>query len=171
MNNRFKWEVYPIADENNIVRGKNYRFTVLTSSLIRMEFDRDGIFEDRASQSIFYRNFKAVDYVVDETNATLIIETNTLRLKYIKGMNFASDTLSLELKCEPASKWRYSEEFEDLGGTAITLDGINGSIPLGRGVCSRNGFSVIDDSNSMVLNDEGWVDIRRQGTIEPLFAS
>lgn len=168
-NNRFKWEVFPIANEVNIVKGKKYRFTVLTPSLIRMEYDKEGIFEDRASQSFFYRNFKAVDYIINETDNSIMIETEKLVLQYRKEAEFSVNTLMIRLKDEPASKWRYSEDFEDLGGTAITLDGINGSIPLGRGVCSRNGFSVIDDSNSMVLNDEGWVDIRRQGTIDLYF--
>lgn len=168
-NNRFKWEVHPIANEANIVKGKKCRFTILTPSLIRMEYDKEGIFEDRASQSFFYRNFKPVDYVVDETDASLRVETEKLILSYVKEAEFAVDTLSIRLKCEPASVWNYSEDFEELGGTASTLDGINGPIALGVGVCSRNGFSVIDDSNRMMLDDDGWVNVRRKNTVDMYF--
>ena len=59
INNRFGWQVRPVAATENCIRGKNYRFTVLTDRLIRMEFDPMGIFEDRASQSIFYRDMPA----------------------------------------------------------------------------------------------------------------
>lgn len=168
-NNRFKWDVSPIANDANIVKGKKYRFTILTPALIRMEYDQKGIFEDRASQSIFYRNFKAVDYVIHETETSLIIETEKLILNYLKDKEFAVDTLSIRLKEEPASVWNYSEDFEELGGTASTLDGINGSIALGVGVCSRNGFSIIDDTNRMVLDDDGWVNVRRENTVDTYF--
>lgn len=170
MNNmRFKWEVRPVANEENIVKGDCYRFTVLTSALIRMEYDKEGNFEDRASQSFFYRDFEAVNYFVREENNILILETERLILKYKKEAEFSRNTLSIQLKKEPASEWYYGEEFEELGGTASTLDGINGPVALGRGVCSRSGFSVIDDSKRMVLDDNGWVDVRKKDTSDVYF--
>ncbi len=56
INKRFQWPVRPVAFTENCVSGKKYRFTVLTARLIRMEYDPMGIFEDRASQAIFYRD-------------------------------------------------------------------------------------------------------------------
>ena len=64
INNRFGWPVRPVAAPENCISGKNYRFTVLTDRLIRMEYDPMGIFEDRASQSIFYRDMPASVYSV-----------------------------------------------------------------------------------------------------------
>ena len=61
---RFKWETKGKAIAENIVKGDKYRFTVLTPRLIRMEYDVEGIFEDRATQSFFYRDFKPVNYTV-----------------------------------------------------------------------------------------------------------
>ena len=167
--NRFQWEVYPVANEKNIVQGKIYRFTVLTPSLIRMEQDRDGIFEDRASQSIFNRNLEPVSFKTHKESNILTIETENLVLKYLEESEFSKDTLSIHLKCEPASTWNYSEHFEELGGTTSTLDNINGPIKIGRGVCSRNGFSVLDDGKRMVLDDDGWVNVRRKDTIDMYF--
>ena len=56
---RFSWPVHPVAQAENCVSGKCYRFTVLTDRLIRMEYDPAGIFEDRASQAVFYRDLPA----------------------------------------------------------------------------------------------------------------
>lgn len=47
MENRFNWGTRPKASEVNTVKG--YRFTVLTDSLIRIELNKSGAFEDRAS--------------------------------------------------------------------------------------------------------------------------
>ena len=43
-NKRFWWPVRPVARPQNCIMGKNYRFTVLTDRLIRMEYDPKGIF-------------------------------------------------------------------------------------------------------------------------------
>lgn len=168
-NTRFKWQVKPIANKANMIQGKTYRFTVLTPALIRMEYSEHGLFEDRASQSVFYRDFGEVSYQVTEDAEMLKLETERLIMEYKKEAVFSQDTLSFRLKKEPASSWNYGDDFEQLGGTASTLDGINGSIALGKGVCSRTGFSVIDDSNRMILNEDGWVDVRPANIIDSYF--
>ena len=45
----------------------------------------------------------------------LVLETESLVLRYVEGAAFAEDTLSVHLKDEPASTWHYGEDFEDLG--------------------------------------------------------
>ena len=166
---RFQWTVAPAALQENIVPAVYARFTVLTPSLIRMEYSPSGCFEDRASQSVFYRSFPAVTYAVSRENGLLRVETGALVLTYKEGSPFQADTLSICLKKEPAWQWNYGEDFEDLGGTVCTLDKVNGGIPLERGVCSRNGFSVIDDSNTMLLDADGWVTVRMQNTVDVYF--
>ena len=59
---RFLWPTAGKALDANIVRGDNYRITVLTDRLFRLEQDADGEFEDRATQVVFYRDFPAVEY-------------------------------------------------------------------------------------------------------------
>ena len=71
-------------------------------------------------------------------------------------------SLSTKLKTEPGSVWNYGEDFDDLGGTTKTLDATNGPVQLEKGICSRNGFSVIDDSDSMLLDENGWITPRRK---------
>ena len=153
----------------NMVQGSRYRFTVLTPSLIRLEYSESGIFEDRASQSVFFRDFPEVEFSKTYETGTLVIETENLILTYQEDEPFSQDTLSVRLKIEPASLWHYGDDFEDLGGTTQTLDNVNGRTELDRGVCSRNGFSVLDDSGTMLLNEDGWVEVRRPGTVDCYF--
>ena len=166
---RFIYETRPIALSENTVSGEKFRFTVLTPSLIRMEYSANGIFEDRASQTVFFRDFPKASFNKTISDGILKIETENLLLSYKENSPFRADTLSIKLKTEPASSWNFGEAFEDLGGTARTLDEANGAIKLGRGVCSRNGFSVIDDSNSMLLNENGWVEVRTPETSDLYF--
>ena len=167
--NRFQWPVRPMAALENLVVGERYRFSVLTSRLIRLEYCPEGIFEDRASQSVFYRDFPGVSYTVSRENGVLTLETEDLVLCYRENETFSADSLSIRLKQEPASTWRFGEDFEDLGGTTKTLDAVNGACPVERGVVSRNGFSVLDDSSTLVLEVDGWVGIRRENTADVYF--
>lgn len=166
---RFVWKTRPIALKHNMVCGENYRFTVLTSRLLRLEFDTSGKFEDRASQSVFYRDFPENEFTYDLYDGILTLKTNHLMLTYNTAANEFEGNLKIKLLVEPASEWIFGDDFEDLGGTRKTLDMVNGPIPLGNGVCSRNGFSVIDDSDSMVLGEDGWVELRNPDTKDVYF--
>jgi len=168
-NQRFAWEVRPLAAKENMVQGKKYRFTILTPNLLRLEYSPEGIFEDRASQVAFYRDFPKCDFAVACEDGILTVSTEALTLRYQENAPFAEDTLSVKLLIEPASTWHYGEDFEDLGGTARTLDRVDGECPLGRGVCSRNGFSVLDDSDSLLLNEDGWIGVRAENTRDVYF--
>lgn len=168
-NKRFIWPVTPLANKENIVKGKVYRFTVLTNRLIRMEYDESGVFEDRASQSAFHRDFPKVEFESEITSGILKIETDSLVLTYKENCAFNSDTLKITLKTPPATTWHFGDEFETLGGTVSTLDRINGEVPVENGVCSRNGFSVIDDSGRMILDEHYWPDVRNENTLDLYF--
>ena len=169
MKERFQWDVRPVAASGNQVIGAHYRFTVLTPQLIRMEFSRDGVFEDRASQSVFYRDFPLCTYTVQRASGVLTLETGQLTLQYREEEPFSADSLQLTLKTEPGSRWCFGQPFETLGGTAKTLDEFDGRCPLGDGVCSRNGFSVIDDTNTLALEEDGWIGVRAEGNTDHYF--
>ena len=162
--NRFKWETVGTANEENILLSGNVRFSVLTDRMFRIEYDEKGEFEDRPSQMAFYRNFPKTKFSYSEENGVLVIETEYLCLKYKTGAELSNENLSISLKKSPATTWHYGDKISQLKGTACTLDNINGEIELDDGVCSRNGFTVIDDSDSLLLTEEGWFDIRNSDT-------
>ena len=167
--NRFSWPVTPLAMKENTVNGEKYRFTVLSKHLIRMEYSPKGVFEDRASQRVFHRDFPVCEFDSGVDAGILTIDTGELLMKYAVDKPFAQDTLSIQLKCEPGSTWCYGDDFDTFEGTARTLDQRDGEIPLGKSVCSRNGFAVIDDTDAAVLGNDGWVKLRRPDTKDVYF--
>jgi hypothetical protein len=89
----------------------------------------------------------------------LIITTEHLRLTYhLTSRGLEKDTLSIEVFATQKT-WKCGDQGEgkNLRGTARTLDGVNGSVWLERGLVSRDGWAVVDDSDSLVFNDQGWL--------------
>ncbi len=153
----------------NVVAGENYRITVLTPKLLRMEYAENGCFADLASQTVFFRDFPAGEFISGIEDGVLTVETEALRLRYAVEKPFGEDSLNIQLKIEPASSWNFGEDFEDLGGTACTLDRVDGRFPVDRGVCSRNGFSVIDDSESLLIGDNFQIVVRPENAMDVYF--
>lgn len=164
MQDIYKIETRPVALAANMVVGGNYRITMLTEGLVRLEYSEDGIFEDRATQMAFFRDFPEVDYRVLKTEDGIEIHTSRIHLMY-NEKDFSAHGLSILVKGNLSayhSIWRYGEEIHDLGGTARTLDEADGGIPLEHGVVSWFGYSVIDDSKSQVLLEDGWIAPRKK---------
>ena len=60
--------------------------------------------------------------------------------------------------------WQYGTEPEgNLGGTARTLDMVDARCDVGNGIISRAGYSVLDDSDSMLFEGSGFVAPCRSG--------
>ena len=59
---------------------------------------------------------------------------------------------------------------DNLKGTARTLDGADGACPLEDGIMSRRGIVSLDDSHSLILTDDGWIEPRNEATDVYLFA-
>ena len=68
--------------ENTVVID-GYRFTVLTDSLIRLEYDKDQIFEDRATQSVINRQMGKTDFTVEKKDGSLFIKTERQSYMYV----------------------------------------------------------------------------------------
>lgn len=166
---RFIWKTRPLAAAENIVTCGNVRVTVLTDCLLRIEYCDTGRFEDRASQTVFYRDFAPCTYQTVQDGVWLTAETAALRLCCRTDVPFSADTLAVALKNEPASYWHYGDEPETLKGTTKTLDGVNDGIPLEDGLCSRLGYALLDDSKTMLLSEDGWVMPRPAGTTDLYF--
>ena len=158
------WQVtmHPIALKENILQGEKYRITLLTEGLIRLEYSEEGIFEDRATQCVWNRNFPKVNFTYKETEEQLEIFTSMLHLIYNKK-KFSPNGLSIQAMGNFSaydSIWYYGQDFNDLKGTCRTLDGVDGATSLDRGIIGKNGFSLMDDSNSLLLREDGWIEPR-----------
>ncbi len=163
LDERYITKTTPIPDSSSVVSGDCYRFTILTDRLIRLEYSEEGTFEDRATRTVIDRKFPSVSFRVEETEDSLDITTEHLHLYYDKK-RFSPNGLSISVNGNISayrSIWYYGEEGENLKGTARTLDESNGVIPLENGLLSRNGFAILDDSKSVLLREDGWVEPRK----------
>jgi alpha-glucosidase (family GH31 glycosyl hydrolase) len=153
----------PIASEEAVVSMGCVRFTVLTSRLIRLEYSKDGHFEDRPSQAFWYRRQPPPPFRRSVSDRLVEIETDDLLLRYRPTrFGFTRWTLSISLKRSGVT-WHYGDSSRRAGnlkGTARTLDGDFGSTRLEDGLLSRAGWSVVDDSRSLVFNESGWLEPR-----------
>ena len=166
----YQLETHPVCRKESVLQGTNYRITVLTPSLLRLEYSEDGIFEDRATQSVLNRDFPTPVFQVKDTQEELSVYTDALELHYNRK-SFEPNGLSIRVKGGSAWEWswNYGKSPRDLKGTARTLDEADGAIPLEHGLMSRDGYSLIDDSHSMALTEDGWVAPRRAGNMDLYF--
>ncbi|GAA1995616.1 alpha-glucosidase (family GH31 glycosyl hydrolase) [Nakamurella flavida] len=152
----------PVVDPAAVVRGETWRISVLTDGLLRLEYAADGVFEDRASTFALNRDLPVPEFTVVDGPTHLEIRTARAHLTYDRGP-FSTSGLSVQVRGNVSnyhSVWRFGEIAHDdanLGGTARTLDNVDGAVALEPGVLSRNGYAVLDDSRSLLLTDDGWV--------------
>ncbi len=172
------------ADPNAVVQGERYRITVLTDRMVRIEFSPKGEFVDQETQTVLNRKFPVPRYRVEDKGTSIDVITGNLIVSYEKDKPFANNTLSIQMIGNPylrkSGTWFYGdkglENQGNLKGTASTLDNAVGDhyykdskdetkvwgepgepVELCDGLMSRNGFAVIDDSESLVFDTEGWV--------------
>ncbi len=154
----------PRADERAVVVSGNARFTVLTPRMIRMEWSADGVFEDRATLTFVNRKLPVPAFKVRDTRSKLVIKTDSLTLTYTKDGKFSPENLKAEFMLgDNKVVWHYGDtDSLNLMGTARTLDGTYGwkigREPMEKGLVSRAGWSVVDDSarHLFVDTDSHW---------------
>ena len=118
-----------------------------------MEYSPSASFEDRPSQVFWYRRQAVPEFTVEQTDEWLTIETEHLLLSYKLGEELNYRYLQITLK-QSGVTWHFGDQdHSNLGGTARTLDRANGKIPLGQGLISRSGWSVVDDTRALVLDE------------------
>ncbi|MCI5552999.1 MAG: glycoside hydrolase family 31 protein [Tenericutes bacterium] len=153
-----------LATPENVIKGKKYRFTVLTPRLIRMEYSEDGTFEDHLTTLVLNRKTAAVEYTKKEDKKYLEITTSYFRLTYEKNKPFYSgkfDTMKyLKVELLNTDKiWYYGHpEIRNYGSPNSSLDDNKGKLKLKKGLYSVDGFASIKDENDLILEN---------GTVKP----
>jgi alpha-glucosidase (family GH31 glycosyl hydrolase) len=149
-----------------VIRSGPARFTILTDRLIRCEFAADDRFNDGPTQSVLRRDFQPPEFAVEETDVLLTIRTAALTLTFEKSAS-GFDAASLRIEANDGNfSWRAGDPAtDDLPGTLRTLDNANGLINMMTGqphelrgsVISRKGWTVMDDSRTLVFNERGFL--------------
>lgn len=162
---KYVFPTKPKANTGSIVSGPKYRFTVLTDRLLRFEWAEDGQFEDRASTFAINRDLPVPEFRIIDNDGLEII-TEHFHLSYDKK-RFSPNGMVAHLSAKTTkygTEWRFGTPSTlNLGGTARTLDLCDGRCDMGDGVLSKAGFAVIDDSESMLFDGQGFVASRPAG--------
>lgn len=175
LNKLYQYKTTPIAASDATITGEKYRFTVLTSRLLRIEFSESGHFEDRATQTVTNREFDIPKFTVKESNGLLTLSTDHIELTYNTNKPFLPTTLKLcytgknsGVKAGDGSTvWSFGTCLDKtLGGTARTLDRVNGACELENGIMSYGTVTVLDDSNSLIIQEDGSITPREEKTID-----
>lgn len=154
----------PAAAPEAVVISGNARFTVLTSKLIRMEWAGDGKFEDRATFGVVNRNLPVPEFKVSKSARRLVINTGDVVLTYTGSERFSGENLSVSFQMpytdgrgksrERTVVWKPgADDSGNLLGTMRTLDKCDGPRPAeayDKGVISRDGWAVLDESDRPV---------------------
>ena len=154
----------PVADPGNIVCWRNFRITLLTPALFRIEEDAQQLFCDEATQAIWFRDMPPVIHTVQQEENACVIRTEATALHLAEDLNESFVVLS-----DGRKAWLNNDG--TLPGTCRTLDCCDGEIsyePMGdipkgqpidmaAGVVSRTGAAVYDDSPSLLLLQDGTV--------------
>ena len=156
----------PKANPKAIVTSDNVRFSILSPEVIRMEWDNDKVFEDRASFTIINRNTEVPEFKVKNKKGWLFITTEALELQYKKDSGqFSESNLKVTFNKDGNTvTWTPNQKnTENLLGTARTLDGYDGDktwdgkpIPLEDGILSKAGWYVLDDSSNFLFDNSDW---------------
>ena len=146
---RFKIDCSPVAHSSHTLVRNGVRFTVLTPCLLRVELQSKGNFCDEPTQSVWFRDFDKPEFKVNESSSTIEIKTTKANFLY-----------NLKTKKMVRIKLRDGRvvtnyKAGNLKGTCRTLDITAGVITLGDGVCSKNGVAILDDSDTLVLKEDG----------------
>lgn len=174
INKKYSYKTTPVANEKSVIQGDKYRFTILTSRLIRIEYNENGHFEDRATQTVVNRMFDVAAFTVNETEELLTITTQHIELKYTK-QPFSQNSLRVRYTGKNSSVkagkistyWHFNTEMNyDLKGTARTLDDIDGACELESGIISKGPITMLDDSNSLIICDDDWIETRKEKGID-----
>lgn len=149
---------------NPLVFGNN-RLTIITPTLLRLEYAEEGKFIDKPTLFAYDRSntlsLDSID-VKDLGDDCYEITTPALRIWYHHdGVPFSTSNLNVFYTLNGKEK-KFTNRFilrNNLGGPIETLDRVTKEIPLQDGILSKDGWYIIDDERSDLLND-GWIEPR-----------
>lgn len=162
------------AQEKAIIKGKTYRMTFLTDRLVRFEYNKNGVFEDRPTQLVLNRDFDVPTFTIKEDNTYLEVTTRYFKVEYTKEKSYLGNKLipggNLRvtlLNTDESKVWYFNHpEVRNYGSTNISAEELGDKIKLERGLYSGDGFVSIDDSNGMVMESDGTIVPRAEAEVD-----
>lgn len=133
------------SPENIAYQKGDLRVSVILPGIIRIE---KGCFTDLPTQTVWFRDHGKVQWQWNSPDdiGTLTTDAAAFRIDLKKG-----EVFSVQL---PDGSTVKDLRKGLLPGTARTLDMVNGATKLEKGILSRSGASVLDDSRSLLLDGD-----------------
>lgn len=142
-----------ICEKDNIITIGKVRFSILTPRLIRIEYNDNCLFEDRATSVVSSRHFDKFSYGVVESETAIEINTGIFTLTYVKNSPIKVGRIKATIN-ETKIEWNpSSSEIKNLRGINYSIDSVKDKIVLDKGLYSIDGYATLDDSGSLVLDD------------------
>lgn len=145
-----------ISPDPGVIVAGHARFTVITPTLLRLEFSNNGKFINSRSYFAWQRHVQPPKYQIDRHADRLVIRTSRLKLIWHGGSaGFTPKNLSIRFSNDTKhwSIWRPGDkQTGNLGGTRPSLDGCTGRMPISNGVLSRNGWYLLRDRSLLVTS-------------------
>jgi len=157
---RFSFPCEPVA-KNGVFKTSSLRITVLTPCLLRLEV---GSFTDMPTQTVWNRNFSYVPCTHSQSAQLFTVQTG--------DVTFCIDIRAKKMRSITLKNGETVTDFTkgNLLGTARTLDNVNGATHLDSGIMSRSGVAVLDDSKSLLLDQDGTILPREKCSDQYFFA-
>ena len=152
-----------LSNKNSVFSGKTYRITVLSERLVRLEYSPDGNFVNEKTELAIDREFPAVEFNIQQDSQFIQITTSYFQLVYKKEAPFTAAKYApdrnLRVSLVNTDKFWYmgQPEARNFGGSAISLDANGTKTKLDNGLYSTDGFATIDDSNSLIYDEQGYL--------------
>jgi len=162
------------AIEGTVFKGKTYRITVLTERLVRLEYSKDGIFEDRPTELVLNRLFAEPKFQVKEDDKYLEITTNYFTLAYTKEKHFKGSALDhgINLRVTPKDSekfWYYGHpevrRYDTPHMITYNKKQKNKNVVF-KGLYSIDGFASLNDSQGKVFEETGTIVSRDTNNID-----
>ncbi len=164
--------------ENIAYQDGSVRFTVITDGVIRLEWQPEGKFTDSPSLVASEREYPETGYKVRSKGSNVVISTPKMILTYRKGSGKFTDR-NLKIKAvDGLFTWKPGmKQTSNLKGTFRTLDGLDGDLQTQEwvsdmkkgetrqfedGILSRDGWTLIDESDSYLFDDSEWAWVKER---------
>lgn len=161
-----------ISKNDAIIKGTKFRITVLSEILVRLEYSESGSFEDRPTELARFRNFEVPKFTLEDDGKNITIRTSYFELIYEKekpmtGTKFSPDQYLKVKLTETDKMWFFTQaEARNFKSLATSLDNALSMPKLEKGLYSTDGFVSLDDSKSLIFNEDGSVGRRNDERID-----
>ena len=146
-----------VPENKYIVKGKCYRFSMLSPRLIRLEYNKNGIFEDRATSLVVNRKFENCQFTVNCDDLSVNIMTEYFTLKYVKEKPITSGNIRVTVNGTDKEWTPGHQDYRNFGSIGYSLDNLDNKYKLSKGLYSLDGFTTIDDSKNYVLEGDNFI--------------